>query len=443
MEKKAAAIEARERERIEIRTATKKLKDTLSHSLTAVSSLFQMWDYDGNGTLTLSEFEQAVNALNISGGVHPKAITAVFNEFDASGDGKVSHTEFLRFAFRDALARSATRVMDFFRSMDIDDSGTIGLEEFRAATRSLGFDVPHYELDAIFAEMDTDKSGSISFAELNTQLRQGASIQLSKRLQVGGAGRIRMKTSERFLNEDGVPALPLSTESQMLTESNSGSNLRRPMPAEFAAALGTPAQRPITAPALMAKTPSPFMPPPPASPTLYLDARRQLKFVNPLSLLTVMERDPSTSSLMQPYPGVGLARSSSQCRVVPGGGGGPRSPHNRPRGFGSGGLVVCDEKRRRTIQDEKVREVQSRSMVMGRPPTVSFATTTVAGYRGHRLSEPLPSITHGAVPMWTVSAMRTQANPRTAGTRSFSASRLAPLEAETALALDPLLSGGA
>ena len=138
--------------------------------------------------------------------------------------------------------------MDFFRSMDIDDSGTIGLEEFRAATRSLGFDVPHYELDAIFAEMDTDKSGSISFAELNTQLRQGASIQLSKRLQVGGAGRIRMKTSERFLNEDGVPALPLSTESQMLTESNSGSNLRRPMPAEFAAALGTPAQRPITAP---------------------------------------------------------------------------------------------------------------------------------------------------------------------------------------------------
>ena len=99
MEKKAAAIEARERERIEIRAATRKLKDTLSRSLTAVSSLFQMWDYDGNGTLTLGEFEQAVHALNIAGGVHPRAITAVFNEFDASGDGKVSHTEFLRFAF--------------------------------------------------------------------------------------------------------------------------------------------------------------------------------------------------------------------------------------------------------------------------------------------------------------------------------------------------------
>ena len=176
---KQQAQEARLREDYIIKMDAKKLKDVLSRQIAAVSSLFQMWDRDGSGSLTGSEFAEAVGALGI-GALHPVAIARVFREFDPSGDGTVTYSEFLRYAFRDSLASSATRVMDFFRDMDVDESGQIGLEEFRKATHSLGFDVPHDDLNAIFADMDSDGSGQISFQELHRQLRQGASITLSR-----------------------------------------------------------------------------------------------------------------------------------------------------------------------------------------------------------------------------------------------------------------------
>ena len=111
----------------------------------------------------------------------------------------------------------------------------------------------------------------------------------------------------------------------------------------------------------------------------------------------------------------------------PGGGGAPRTPEGRFRGFAAGGLVIMDEKRRRTLQDEKVAEAITRRTITS-PKTVNlFQTRTVAGYKGHSWTEPLPVITMQSLPTWTTSATRTNDNRRIAGMRSFSRLRETPL----------------
>ena len=113
------------------------------------------------------------------------------------GSGEISYHEYLRYALRDALARSSTKVMDLFQAMDTDGEGDVDVDEFRRGLASLGFDIPYEAAGEVFAEMDADGSGKISFDELHKQLRVGANIELKKRLQVGGAGEVRTSQHDK------------------------------------------------------------------------------------------------------------------------------------------------------------------------------------------------------------------------------------------------------
>ena len=64
--------------------------------------------------------------------------------------------EYIRWALRDALARSSARVIDLFRQWDEDGSGVIERKEFRRAIRALGFDFIHdvSEIDLVFDDFE-------------------------------------------------------------------------------------------------------------------------------------------------------------------------------------------------------------------------------------------------------------------------------------------------
>ena len=62
------------------------------------------------------------------------------------------------------------RVMDLFRRWDVDDSGEVDPDEFHEALRALGYDGPQEETDALFADLDEDDSGAISYRELQRAL---------------------------------------------------------------------------------------------------------------------------------------------------------------------------------------------------------------------------------------------------------------------------------
>lgn len=76
-----------------------------------------------------------------------------------------------------ALMVNAGRVLDLFRSWDIDGDGTITQQEFHRAMTELGLEVPGSAIDDIFSSWDTDGGGEITHAELTTILRAASTAK--------------------------------------------------------------------------------------------------------------------------------------------------------------------------------------------------------------------------------------------------------------------------
>ena len=125
-----------------------KLKERLALSLGRMAGLFRMWDTDGNGLVSESEFARAVGALGIE--ADDDVVGIVFRGYDRDDSGEIAYVEYMRYALRDGLRRSAQRVIDLFRRWDVDGSNSVDRREFRRAIRHVGFDVGDEELDALF-----------------------------------------------------------------------------------------------------------------------------------------------------------------------------------------------------------------------------------------------------------------------------------------------------
>ena len=71
------------------------------------------------------------------------------------------------------LDENLVRVIDLFRSLDADDSGTISKQEFRKGISSvLDVEPSLEELTALFDRLDPDASGTIEYRELHAKLNR-------------------------------------------------------------------------------------------------------------------------------------------------------------------------------------------------------------------------------------------------------------------------------
>ena len=75
---------------------------------------------------------------------------------------------------REMLKRTNTRVLDFFRLIDEDNSGIIAKKEWCKAFVEIGPDFPPAIVALTFDEFDPDKSGEIEFTELDKFLKRSA-----------------------------------------------------------------------------------------------------------------------------------------------------------------------------------------------------------------------------------------------------------------------------
>ena len=131
---------------------------------------FQAQDVDGDHKLDFGEFCALVRDRE-EGDHTEEELLARFKMLDADGSGKVDLHEYVRWALRDALNRSSSRVIDLFKQWDDDGSGEIDKKEFRKAIKSMGFDffADDSEIDMVFDDFDLDKSGKLDYKELNKQ----------------------------------------------------------------------------------------------------------------------------------------------------------------------------------------------------------------------------------------------------------------------------------
>lgn len=127
---------------------------------------------NGRRTLKFKQFCELIRQREL--GTHSKEeLQQRWHSIDTDRDGRISTREYLVWSLRDALARSAGRVLTIFRAWDEDGSGTVSRREFRKAIRGLGFDFCGDEgaVDEVFDEMDGDGNGTLSFKEVSDGVR--------------------------------------------------------------------------------------------------------------------------------------------------------------------------------------------------------------------------------------------------------------------------------
>ena len=203
------------------------LMQMLEASKTRVIDLFRAWDDDFSGTIDRREFRKAVRSLGVAA---PKQeIDGMFDTFDQDGSGLIDYNELnhhlrrkvelegilqagaageieleaknkfslgksrgsgptrsktligtqlvidttksLAQQLSGALKKNRARVMDLFREWDMSTDGSIEKWEWRLAMRSLGLVADddaalNAAVDALFDQVDVDKSGSVEVAEL-------------------------------------------------------------------------------------------------------------------------------------------------------------------------------------------------------------------------------------------------------------------------------------
>ena len=94
-------------------------------------------DKDNDGKLVFKEFCQFIRDRE-EGEHTEEELLARFQALDSDGSGKVDMSEYIRFSLRDALQRSATRVIDLFRDWDADANGPISRKDFQSALAAHG-----------------------------------------------------------------------------------------------------------------------------------------------------------------------------------------------------------------------------------------------------------------------------------------------------------------
>ena len=120
--------------------------------------VFDKHDLDCSGSIDAEEFHNVALELGLKLTVAEEA--DALRKLDTSGDGKIGYDEYA----------SWFEILDMqieFDKYDHDKSGTVNRREFLQLTTSLGLSLTKRERDRVFASLDVDRSGVISFEEFH------------------------------------------------------------------------------------------------------------------------------------------------------------------------------------------------------------------------------------------------------------------------------------
>jgi Ca2+-binding EF-hand superfamily protein len=126
-----------------------------------LKEVFDVFDYDGSGAISVDELVNTITALNLQSQAHQ--VLAIVS---ASGHvGDIDFAAFLEiFGFGSDTANEAT-LQSVFDAFDSTGSGSFGAEEFEKVAAGVGEHFSAAEVDQIIEYADKDRDGAINFDE--------------------------------------------------------------------------------------------------------------------------------------------------------------------------------------------------------------------------------------------------------------------------------------
>jgi len=148
-----------------------------------VKAAFFRFDKDNNGSIDKAELKAMLAATGKN--ASDSEVDALFKKGDIDGDGTIDLVEFIKLMFPAATAtlnklqksfKSMNDIKSTFRKWDSDGDGHISRLELRQVMSSFS----ESEVDTVFALGDMDKSGGIDYQEFISLLVPGASQTVNK-----------------------------------------------------------------------------------------------------------------------------------------------------------------------------------------------------------------------------------------------------------------------
>lgn len=125
-----------------------------SDSIKKLRYVFDEIDSDHSGCISQDELILACKKLSID--IESNQLKE-FLESDVTGDGELNFQEFCHFYL--------VRLRGIFNEIDVDNSGSIGVDELRNAFSKVGFRVTQREVLSLLAQVDKDNSETVDFSE--------------------------------------------------------------------------------------------------------------------------------------------------------------------------------------------------------------------------------------------------------------------------------------
>jgi calcium-binding protein CML len=136
--------------------------------------VFQMFDRDGDGSITKKELFDSLQNLGIH--IPEDELTAMIDKIDINGDGCVDIDEFggLYTAIMDEQQNEDEDIMEAFKVFDQNGDGFITVEELRSVLISLGLKGRTLEdCKQMISKVDKDGDGMVNFKEFKQMMRGG------------------------------------------------------------------------------------------------------------------------------------------------------------------------------------------------------------------------------------------------------------------------------
>mmetsp|Transcript_12390 Transcript_12390/g.27305 ORF Transcript_12390/g.27305 Transcript_12390/m.27305 type:complete len:820 (-) Transcript_12390:147-2606(-) len=147
-------------------------KKSTSVQIFEIRKVFDEFDTNNTGTITLEEFKAALAQFEYS----EEDIMAIFTKIDINNSNVINYTEFLAAALETQGSIEEYRLAEAFDMLDSDDSGYISRENLR---QLLGKNADERYIDALIAEADFKKDGRISYQEFLQLFSQSKQREIS------------------------------------------------------------------------------------------------------------------------------------------------------------------------------------------------------------------------------------------------------------------------